>query len=140
MSEPAQHDTGYTAPPAEEIHSGSLMTQWVSSIHRRYRDAYAVALSIIAQGERLKITALIVWVLLSVLFFVISLAAMKENGAAILGGLIMGVLIGGFVGAVIYGYGMRLAAEGQQLLASLDVAVNTSQFLANQDRATIMNL
>ena len=154
MSEPAQHSSfpippissprgdgaDSTASPTEKS-SSDPNAQWTRSLHRRYGDAYTVALSIVAQGERLKFTALVAWVLISVLFFVMTLAVMKETSSSFpLAGLIVGVVIGGFVGAVIYGYGVRLAAEGQQLLASLDTAVNTSRFLSDHDRATIMRL
>ena len=116
-----------------------VSSEWVASLSRRYRDAYTVAFSIIARGERLKTMAILVGILIALLSVVWAVTALGDDVKFVLG-IIPGLLIAASVGAAIYGHGIIVAAQGQLLLTSIDTAVNTSGFLANHERAKIMRL
>jgi hypothetical protein len=119
--------------------TAEVSSEWVTSLSRRYRDAYTVAFSIIARGERLKTTAVLVGILIALLSVVLAVIALGDDIQFVLG-IIPGLLIAAFVGAAIYGHGILIAAQGQLLLTSIDTAVNTSRFLANHEQAKIMRL
>jgi len=50
------------------------------------------------------------------------------------------IVFGIFAGALFYIVGVLVSAQGQILKASLDGAVNSSPFLADEHRARIMSL
>ena len=106
-----------------------------TAVTRRYRDAYRVASVLIGLGTTIKVVGGIVAVL-------IVLAALQAgsgpfgSGGAVLGGLVIAAVVGGF----FFVCGVIVAAQGQVLLASLDVAVSSSPFLTNSERADVMGL
>ncbi|HEV7765035.1 MAG TPA: hypothetical protein VGQ76_08550 [Thermoanaerobaculia bacterium] len=114
----------------------TAVLRYASSVQRRYRDAYVVAGEMVEQGQRLKVMAVIVATLIAIGALV---AAMNAGRLAITV-LVAGVFIAAGAYTVIHAHGVRIAAEGQLLLASLDVAVNTSPFLDESGRARAMSL
>jgi hypothetical protein len=107
---------------------------------KRYRDAYAIALSIDAQGQALKTLAQVLAVIIALLALIAGAIAAKYELIAGLGAVIFGAIAAAVVYSIIHGYGIQVAAGGQQLLAALDVAVHTSPFLSSQQRAQAMAL
>lgn len=126
--------------PKATTTSPSFPSPQAKTIARRYGDAYSVAASIIAHGQRLKLLALIIGGLIAILTLTAGGGAAQEFGAYAVGPMVLGLLASVFVGSSMYSNGIRITAEGQQLLASLDVAVNTSPFLNNSERADVMRL
>jgi uncharacterized membrane protein len=115
-------------------------------VARRYRDAYTVANSVVEHGQAVKIIAVVVGIILALL---VALSAVFAGAAApnignrtvgFIAFLVFGFSLASFIAAVIYAQGVRIAAEGQHLLAAIDLAVNTSQFITNPERAHIMGL
>ena len=113
----------------------SAASRQVAVLMRRYRDAYLVARSTNGFGMLIKIIAVIVGVLLIVIgAFLFN----ERRGAEPLG--LAAIALGVVVGVLFYLLGILISAQGQILKASLDAAVNTSPFLTNTERATIMSL
>lgn len=106
-------------------------------IVRRYRDAYSVANEIVAQGNGIRVLAIVAAVLIAAAFILLALAA---KGVVGLGAVVLGAVIAIGVGLILHSVGVRVAAEGQHLLASLDIAVNTSPFLSGEERVSAMSL
>jgi hypothetical protein len=101
----------------------------------RYMDAYRVANLVIKCGDVIKIIGSLLAVVIMVGAF--ALLSQQQAGGVLIAGALVG---GGTVGLVIYVFGTLVAAQGQILLASLDVAVSSSPFLSNEQRAKVMNL
>jgi len=120
----------------------------LTSIAKRYNDAYMVARFQTGIGKTIKVLALIIgsFVTLPFLLYMLSqsvpqqgLFGMTTNVVGIgfgFVGMIFGVLIAG-VGWVL---GASISAQGQILKATLDTAVNTTPFLDNAGRARMMSL
>ena len=135
QSQAGQQTVPAPADAARGTHQPSVApsSSQASSVIHRYRDAYAVASAIVKQGQRVKTLAVVI----AAVVLALSLAAARFAGTvAIVGGATVALLAYG----VIHSYGARIAAEGQHLLASLDVAVNTSPFLNDNERAYAMSL
>ena len=111
----------------------------------RYRDGYQVAAFLVWFGNIVKVVGVAVGVI-AVLGAVASLSGGgPPTGAPGLGsfgssGLIgLGVLLfGGLVGLSIFSLGVLVSAQGQLVMATLDNAVNSSHFLTNEQRASII--
>jgi hypothetical protein len=99
---------------------------------KRYRDAYRVGRTIVRVGNVIKI----IGVLLAGLIAVASLLAASRSALFLPGGLLMAVIIG----LALWLAGVFVSCQGQMLLASLDLAVNTSHFLTDDQRASVMSL
>lgn len=142
LSPGAKMDTGTAgsqreaAPEANRNSQPPTASRYATSVERRYRDAYAVAGEIVQQGQRMKVIAVIAAAILALLTMV---AAMQAGGMAT-GVLVAGALLAAGAYGVIHSYGVRIAAQGQHLLASLDVAVHTSPFLDDRGKAQAMSL
>ena len=54
--------------------------------------------------------------------------------------VVIGLVVGPVVGFVGWAIGVLISAQGQMVMATLDMAVNSSPFLSNEDRAEIMSL
>ena len=100
----------------------------IAALTVRYRDAYAVASTILGFGGVVKA----IGVLLAGIIVLASLAVSNEfgGGRAVLGGL----LVGFWVGGSLYLLGVLTSAQGQILQATLDTAVNTSPLLEIEHR------
>ena len=98
-----------------------------TAIAKRYRDAYLEARAVVTFGSIVKGVGIV----LALLLFI---AAISDKG-----GLFF-VIIAIVVGAVFYVLGLLISAGGQMTLATLDSAVNTSEFLTREQRAAVLNL
>lgn len=107
---------------------------------KRYRDAYAIARNIDDQGQTMKSLALVAAVVIGVVTFVVAVVAGQKAGELAFAALIFGGIAAIAVWSVIYGHGVRIAAEGQHLMAALDVAVHTSPFMSDAERGEAMGM
>jgi len=120
---------GYPMAPPDP----SLTHQAKSGKHpiiSRYSDAYVIARSVSAFGATVKFLALVLGVGISILGFS---SGSKELGIGAIG-------LGVIAGLAIYVLGTIVAAQGQILKATLDTAVNSSQFLTKDEMRKIMSL
>jgi hypothetical protein len=139
-------------PPSAPSDSASVESREAASLSKRYRDAYRVARLILIAGTVIKILGVAVGVLsaVSTLLFAggVFLATVGKSRVAELGDLvgaqgaivIVGLIWSVAIGGSIFLVGLLLSAQGQNLRASLDGAVNGSPFLTDQQRAKIMSL
>jgi len=92
----------------------------MDSIEARYQDAYRIAEGAITLGKIVKVVSLI----LGCLILLIGMIGSSGFGGAsvFLGSLIFAVIVagGGFISGVF------IAAQGQMIRATLDIAVNTT--------------
>ncbi|MCU1350654.1 MAG: hypothetical protein JWO56_3684 [Acidobacteria bacterium] len=117
------------------MESASYDANAALAVGRRYSQAYLVARTIDAFGGTIKSIGVVIGALLAV-------------GALLLGSQgVAGVLLASMamvtavcIAVVLYLLGTVVSAQGQILTATLDTAVNSSTFLSNSDRATVMNL
>lgn len=86
----------------------------------QYKDGYSVAKQIIAYGTFVKTIGVLLGI--GIIIGSIFLARSQGGGAAIIGGIAIGLV----VGVILYSIGIFISAIGQLLLASFDTAVNTS--------------
>jgi hypothetical protein len=114
-----------------QVHPSTIVT----SVTNRYFDAYLVARTIDGAGLTIKTIGLVIGAVLALASFAIA----SRGGVGLLFALV-GVAIAGTVATVLFLLGTLASAQGQLLKATLDTAVNTSQFLTDQDRARIMSL
>lgn len=107
----------------------------ITAVSSRYSDAYAVARTIDGAGLTIKVIGFVIGALLALA----SLAVGSKGGFGIAFGLI-GIALAGAITTVLFLLGTLASAQGQILKAALDTAVNSSDFLTDQDRARIMSL
>ena len=119
--------SGIDAPPDQS-----------STLMKRYKDAYIVARVTNGFGGVIKAIGVIIGGLLAVGGFVVASNGGPRDPMSALG--IVGIVVGVIAGALFYIIGVLVSAQAQILKASLDSAVNTSPFLTNEHRATIMSL
>jgi hypothetical protein len=116
---------------SSEIYGGPELAR---GAERRYLDAYAIASVINGFGDTVKVLAIVFGA-------VLLLIAFASPGG--FGGVFVRVIIvvaAVVFGALIYLFGVVLAAQGQMLKATLDTAVNGSPFLSDEARARMMAL
>jgi hypothetical protein len=101
---------------------------------RRYRDAYLVAKVTDGFGGMIKGIGIVIAVLLAL----VSLMLMGKDASFALG--VVMLMSGIIAGVWIYIAGVLVSTQGQILKASLDGAVNSSPFLADEHKAKIMSL
>ena len=102
----------------------------------RYMDAYRVANVVIKFGETIKFIS----AALGVLIVAFGVVMILNGDDAHRSFAILGIVIGGIAGLQTYILSTLIAAQGQMLLASLDVAICASPFLSNEQRAKVMSL
>lgn len=107
----------------------------VTAVTRRYADAYIVARTIVGLGDTIKGVGILIGLVVAIGSLI---AAMKGGMGMILG--FMGIAIATTIATALYLLGTVASAQGQILKATLDTAVNSSEFLRAQDRAQIMSL
>jgi hypothetical protein len=107
-------------------------SEQAASVMKRYRDAYGVGRTIVRVGNVFKI----IGVVLAALVAVASLLAASRAALFLPAGLLIAVI----VGLAVWLAGVFVSCQGQVLLASLDLAVNTSHFLTDDQRASVMSL
>ena len=101
-----------------------------TAVAKRYRDAYIEARAIIGFGGIVKGIGII----LAIIMLVVSLSGDRNSFG------LFGVVIALVVGVVFYVLGLLISAAGQILLSTLDTAINTSEFLTRDQRASVMSL
>jgi hypothetical protein len=101
-----------------------------SSILSRYTDAYTVARSVSTFGATVKLLSLGLGAGIAFLGFF--------TGSKWL--VVSAIGLGATAGLAIYVLGTLVAAQGQILKATLDSAVNSSQFLSKEEMRQIMSL
>ncbi|HQP89171.1 MAG TPA: hypothetical protein PLL76_23180 [Thermoanaerobaculia bacterium] len=101
------------------------------AVRRRYRDAYGVANTIGGVGGTIKIAGVLA---ASVVVFAAFYAAKTVGTAPALAVSFLGAL----AGAVLYVFGVLVAAQGQIQKAMLDVAVNSSPHLSVDEKASLV--
>jgi hypothetical protein len=107
---------------------------------KRYDDAYVLANTTVRIGNAIKIIGLVfATVIVLVSLFVMLLSTTETKGVGGDVGLgVVGIVVAGIVGMVCYALGTLVAAVGQTLQASLDIAVSSSPFLTNDLKAEVM--
>ena len=113
--------------------SASRLRESGNPVIWRYNDAYLIARTITAFGAVVKVIAFGIGGAILLIFF---LLACSWGGAFGVGGIVVGAI----VGIAIYVLGIRVAAQGQILKATLDTAVNTSPLLTKDEMRQIMSL
>jgi hypothetical protein len=104
---------------------------------RRYDDAYLLSGATVAIGNAVKVIGVVLAVLIVAGIFVFT---GQNRGDASLLPVLVGIVPAAIVGMVCYALGTLVAAAGQVLRATLDVAVNTSPFLSNEMRAEMISI
>jgi hypothetical protein len=107
---------------------------------RRYQDAYTVAKTANAFGTFTKTIGLISAGIIGVIGLIMMLLTATSLGAG--AGFVMllfTLTLGAIVGAIFYILGIALSALGQNLMAALDTAVNSSPFMTLEQKAQAMN-
>ncbi len=124
--------------PAQKVSADRVLTpvssNEISTLMKRYKDAFSVAKITVAIGTLIKIVGVVLAILIIAGGF--GLADKTRNEIFGVLGLVGGIVIGIF----LYFLGVLVRAQGQILRASLDSAVNTSPFLSNEQRARAMSL
>jgi hypothetical protein len=119
-----------------------------TSVVKRYTDSYRAAKFQTGIGTIVKIASIAVGVLIA-LVAVIAASSIPIQQPGFFGPTVsivaplvqgLGVLGGAVIAGIGFLFGVMISAQGQLLKASLDAAVNTSPFLANEDRAEVMSL
>jgi hypothetical protein len=108
---------------------------------RRYQDAYAVAKTVNAFGSFTKTIGMIgagIIGLIGLLLMLLTATSLDSAGAGFVMFLFMATL-GAIVGAIFYILGIALSALGQNLMATLDTAVNGSPFMTLEQKAQAMS-
>jgi hypothetical protein len=117
------------------VNKAPISRQAVALI-QRYKDAYIVAKFVNGFGSLIKTVGIVAAIVL-ILGGIVTSASGRD--AALAAGIVA-IAFGVFVGIFSYFLGVFVSAQGQILKASLDGAVNTSPFLANEHRIEIMTL
>ena len=112
----------------------------VSAVVQRYRDAYRVGHTIVAIGNVIKVVGFVLAAAILLLSLLGGAALGQRSGSAAFGSLLFGGVVAGTVGLLFWLLGVLISSQGQVLLASLDVAVNGSPFITDDDRAAAMSL
>ncbi len=131
--------------PADSSISGVGRSDSVArSVMNRYRDAYLVARTTTAIGGTVKVIGI---VLASLVVLVGIASALNDPfnmeagiGALRLGIIFGAVLLGLIVGIPVYVLGILVSAHGQVLKATLDSAVHSTPFLADDQKLKVMSL
>jgi hypothetical protein len=103
-----------------------------SSVRKRYQDGYRVSNTIVGVGNAIKIMSIII----ALVFVVAGVSIFGVRAGSMAAVLVIAALIA----IVFFTLGVLVSAQGQILRAGLDVAVYSSTFLKDKDRAAIMGL
>lgn len=131
--------TGQAPASFSDASASPQSREYAGHVMKRYRDAYAKARAIIAFGGVVKVLGIIV-AALTALSGIINLAnaGPYSSTSGVLGWTM--ILLGIVIAIVGWAIGLLIQAAGQMTLAQLDCAVNSSPFLTDQQRATMMML
>jgi hypothetical protein len=141
-TKPAGREDGVSAEGEEQAHSSggqavSGTPPLTIALSKRYKDAYLVAKAVIVYATIVKGVAVISSILALIVVLVVSGAGPRGFDSST---FLLGILVAGILGFVVYCLGVLIAAVGQHLFASLDTAVNSSPFLSGSDKAQILSL
>ncbi len=112
-----------------------------NQVVRRYQDSYTVARTANAFGSLTKTIGLVSAGIIGVIGLLMMLFTATYWGAG--AGFVMFLFtltFAAIVGAIFYIFGIALSALGQNLMATLDTAVNGSPFMTQEQKAQAMNL
>jgi hypothetical protein len=116
-------------------------SNFASSVMRRYRDAYLVARVTTGFGGLIKgVGILLAIVILGGALTLASQPSYGGYGDTKTMYTTVGFVMAFIVGALFYLLGILVSAQGQILKASLDSAVNSSPFMTNYQKASVMAL
>jgi hypothetical protein len=121
-----------------DVALGPSKSRRLSTLMKRYRDAYIVARVTNGFGAIIKTIGIIAGGLLALIGFMAASKGGPNDPMSVLG--IVGIVVAILIGGLFYILGILVAAHGQILKASLDTAVNSSPFLTNDNKAMIMSL
>ena len=125
-------DEAESLSPIDSLLADGGASNEAISIAKRYADAYAIAFGTISLGRFFKKLGIVLGIGIAVigLFFTFN---QGNSMAGVIG------MIGGFIiGSQLYVTGILICMQGQVLLASLDTAVNTCEFLSKDERWIIL--
>lgn len=111
------------------------MSTFSNAVGRRYADAYGVAQVVDGFGSLIKAVGITIGAL-----FVLGGLVIGSQGAIGVMFAVAAVGIGACIATIVWVLGILVSANGQILKASLDVAVNSSRFLNDDDVASVMGL
>jgi len=116
--------------PIATIREEDHLTGEVIGIGNRYRDAYLFSKTVTSLGRLVKTVGVIIAILITIIGAVFGTIM----------AIIPAALIGFMVGFVFWVGGVLVSALGQFTLTTVDVAVNTSPFGGNTEKARIMGI
>ncbi len=139
---PAGREDGVSAEGEEQAHNSGGQTlsgtpPLTIALSKRYKDAYLVAKAVIVYATIVKGVAVISSILALIVLLAVSGAGPRGFDSST---FLLGILVAGSFGFVMYCIGVLIAAAGQHLFASLDTAVNTSPLLSGSEKARILSL
>lgn len=108
------------------------------ALGQRYRDAYLVARTTVGAGSVMKTLAVVVVVIVGLGSVLIAAQLTDEAQQLLLIGVAATVSV--VTGFCLFILGILVTASGQLLMATIDVAVNTSPLLSNDQRERVMAL
>jgi hypothetical protein len=111
------------------------MSTFSNAVGRRYTDAYVVAGVVDGFGNLIKA----VGITIGALFVLGALIIGSQGGIGVIVA-VAAVGIGAGIATIVWILGILVSANGQVLKASLDVAVNSSRFLNDDEVASVMGL
>jgi hypothetical protein len=126
------HPSDYAPEDIQMILTELTRRGMAAAARKRYQDGYRVSNTIVGIGNAIKIIGIII----ALLFVVAGVAIFGVRAGSIVAVLIIAAL----VAIVSFTLGVLVSAQGQILRAGLDVAVYSSTFLKDKDRAAIMGL
>ena len=103
-----------------------------TSVKKRYQDGYRASNTIVGVGNAIKITGIIT--ALAIVVAGVSIFGMRARSIATV------FIIAALIAIFSFAFGVLVSALGQILRAGLDVAVYSSTFLEDKDRAAVMGL
>ena len=145
---PVSHTQPVTEPIIKEVVMSTLNPEATSTekldsaspeataAMKRYQGAYRIAKLTDIAGHLLKAIGLFMGIGALVVFgFGIKTDYLEKGFAAVIA-----LFVAGTVFLIFFAVGLIVSAQGQNLKANLDSAVNSSPFLTNEQRAKVMSL
>ncbi len=114
-----------------------------NAVASRYRDAYFVALAVEFLGGMVTLLAFCGGAMAVIAAFVIIWMVSEhepEHKAIIIAGIIVVAVSAILIWILVWMLGILFRAKGQSLKATLDIAVHSSPFLTDSQRASIMSI
>lgn len=122
---------------SESADGSSTASDARADISTRYQDAYTTARAIIAIGGVIKGIGIAFGIIVILVGLMASAITRESDSAMLIFGSFILAALGGMA---FYVSGVFVSAQGQILMAALDSAVNSSPFLTNEQRVSVMRL